>query len=77
VLLVWQDHDRNEWATATREALTGVAAAPARSANDPDPFSLADPAITTGILTAAGFDRLDFTRPPPAGLLRPRHRHRL
>jgi SAM-dependent methyltransferase len=61
VLLVWQDHDRNEWATATREALTGVAAAPARTANDPDPFSLADPAITAGILTTAGFDRLDFT----------------
>lgn len=48
VLLVWQDHDRNEWATAIREALTVGTAAPAPTTNHPGPFSLADPAITTG-----------------------------
>jgi SAM-dependent methyltransferase len=61
VLLVWQDHDRNEWATAIREALTGGAAAPAPTTNHPGPFSLADPAITTGILKAAGFAEVDIT----------------
>jgi SAM-dependent methyltransferase len=35
VLLVWQDHDRNEWATAIREALTVGTAAPASTTNDP------------------------------------------
>ncbi|GAA3926533.1 class I SAM-dependent methyltransferase [Actinoplanes auranticolor] len=57
VLLVWQDRDRNEWATAIRRALT-PAAVPTRG---PDPFSLADPAVTEGILAAAGFTDAGFT----------------
>jgi SAM-dependent methyltransferase len=57
VLLVWQDRDRNEWATAIRRALT-TTAVPARG---PDPFSLADPAVTEGILAAAGFTDAGFT----------------
>jgi SAM-dependent methyltransferase len=61
VLLVWQDHDRNEWAAAIRDALTAGTAAPAPTTNDPGPFSLADPAITAGILAAAGFAEVDFT----------------
>jgi SAM-dependent methyltransferase len=61
VLLVWQDHDRNEWAAAIRYALTAGTAAPAPTTNDPGPFSLADPAITAGILAAAGFAEVDFT----------------
>lgn len=61
VLSVWQAHDRNEWATAVREALTVGTAAPAPTTNEPGPFSLADPAITEDILTAAGFAEVDFT----------------
>jgi SAM-dependent methyltransferase len=61
VQLVWQDHDRNEWATAIREALTAGTAATAPTRNEPGPFSLADPAITAGILTAAGFAEVAFT----------------
>ncbi|NEA63952.1 class I SAM-dependent methyltransferase [Streptomyces sp. SID12488] len=57
VLLVWQERDRNEWATAIRRTLTGTSAAP----HGPDPFSLADPAVTEGILTAAGFTEVSFT----------------
>ncbi|HET6834906.1 MAG TPA: class I SAM-dependent methyltransferase [Acidimicrobiales bacterium] len=60
VLLVWQDHDRNEWATAIRDALTAGSAAPAPTTNHPGPFSLADPAITAGILRAAGFAEVAF-----------------
>jgi SAM-dependent methyltransferase len=61
VLLVWQQHDRNEWATAIRDALTVSTAAAAPTPNDRGPFSLADPAITAGILTAAGFAEIGFS----------------
>ncbi|WP_280875542.1 class I SAM-dependent methyltransferase [Streptomyces pseudovenezuelae] len=57
VLLVWQERDRNEWATAIRRSLTAVPAAP----RGPDPFSLADPSVTEGILAAAGFEEVSFT----------------
>jgi SAM-dependent methyltransferase len=61
VLLVWQDRDRNEWASAIRRSLTAATAAPARPTGGPGPFSLADPAVTQGILAAAGFTRAGFT----------------
>jgi SAM-dependent methyltransferase len=57
VLLVWQERDRNEWAIAIRQTLTGSSAAP----HGPDPFSLADPTVTEGILAAAGFEEVGFT----------------
>jgi ubiquinone/menaquinone biosynthesis C-methylase UbiE len=57
VLLVWQERDRNEWATAIRQTLTAASATP----RGPDPFSLADPTITEGILAAAGFTEVSFT----------------
>ncbi|MBT2212050.1 class I SAM-dependent methyltransferase [Actinomadura sp. NEAU-AAG7] len=52
VLLVWQDRDRNEWASTL---------SPIRATPSPAPFSLADPSTTKGILTAAGFTEVDFT----------------
>lgn len=60
MLLVWQNRDRNEWATAIRESLTPETAASSPT-RGPNPFSLADPAITEGILTAAGFTELSVT----------------
>ncbi|RQX15719.1 SAM-dependent methyltransferase [Micromonospora ureilytica] len=57
VLLVWQERDRNEWATSIRQALGPGSATP----RGPDPFSLADPTVTEGILTAAGFAEVSFT----------------
>ena len=57
VLLVWRERDRNEWATAIRRTLTGAPATPPA----PDPFSLADPTVTEGILAAAGFADVSFT----------------
>lgn len=56
VLLVWQQRDRNEWATAIRRALTPESAAP----RGPNAFSLADPTVTGGILEAAGFTEISF-----------------
>ena len=58
VLLVWQDRDRNEWASAIRRSLTGTAPGPHRRSS---PFSLADPTVTQGILAAAGFTQVSFT----------------
>jgi SAM-dependent methyltransferase len=53
VMLVWQSEERNEWATAIRQALTGGAAvAPASGLN---PFTMADPDVIRSILGAAGF----------------------
>jgi hypothetical protein len=60
VLMVWQHADRNEWFTATREALTG-SSMPTASASDLEPFSLADPAATRRMLTLAGFAEVAFT----------------
>lgn len=56
VLMVWQSRDRNEWATAIPEALTPGSASSAAAA-----FSLADPTVTAGILTAAGFGSVAFS----------------
>lgn len=57
VFMVWQSEQRNEWATAIQDALApGTVASPDAAA----PFSLGDPALTTGILTAAGFASVDF-----------------
>jgi SAM-dependent methyltransferase len=60
VLLVWQDADRNEWFTATRQALAG-SNPPTPYGSDLEPFSLADPTDTQRILTAAGFAGIGFT----------------
>jgi SAM-dependent methyltransferase len=61
VLLVWQDRDRNEWASAIRRSLTPAAATPAAPTSGPDAFSLADLSSTEGILAAAGFRDVSFT----------------
>jgi SAM-dependent methyltransferase len=61
VLLAWQDRDRNEWSVAIREALAAGTAASAPPASGQQAFSLADPVVTEGILTAAGFAEVGFT----------------
>jgi SAM-dependent methyltransferase len=59
VVMVWQSADRNEWFTATREAIAG-SRTPTASASDLEPFSLADRARTQRILTTAGFRKIAF-----------------
>ncbi|MFI6084962.1 hypothetical protein ACIBBB_29020 [Streptomyces sp. NPDC051217] len=61
MLLVWQDRDRNEWASAIRRSLTAETATPTAPASGPDAFSLGDPSTTEGILAAAGFTDVSFT----------------
>jgi SAM-dependent methyltransferase len=49
VAIVWQRHDDNEWAVAIDEAVG------TNMAEGMNPFSLADPDVTTPILERAGF----------------------
>jgi len=58
VLLVWQSEERNEWATAIRQALAGGATA--QPTTGLDPFSMADPDVVGAILGAAGFVDIDL-----------------
>jgi len=59
VQLVWQAADHQEWHTAIREALTGGHASTSSASTADDPFTLADPDVVAGILTAAGFTAVD------------------
>lgn len=61
VMIVWQGHHRNEWATAIHRALAGDIALPVSPPNGSDPFSFADPATVEWILDAAGFTGVDLT----------------
>ena len=56
VLLVWQPHERNEWALAIDAAL-GTAAQPWPAGSDP---SLADADATSRLLERAGFAGIHF-----------------
>ena len=60
VLMVWQARQRNAWSTKIREAIAGDAEPPPPAAG-PSPFSLGEPAVARGILTAAGFTEISFT----------------
>jgi SAM-dependent methyltransferase len=59
VQLVWQAQDRQEWSVAIRRALAGDRAAAAGAGHGA--FSLADPTVATGVLTAAGFTSIEIT----------------
>jgi SAM-dependent methyltransferase len=61
VMMVWQDHDRNEWSVSIQQALAAGAEVRIPSPGAPDPFSLADPAATERVLEAAGFAEAEFT----------------
>ena len=60
VQVVWQAYDRQEWTSAVRGALTGTDNPVAPTAGlTHAAFSLADPSVATGILTAAGFTAVE------------------
>jgi SAM-dependent methyltransferase len=61
VMMVWREHDRNEWSVAIQRAVAACTDLPAAPVEDPVPFSLADPAGTGRILDAAGFVEASFT----------------
>jgi SAM-dependent methyltransferase len=61
VMMVWQNHDANEWSRSIQRALGSDGAVPAPVPAGLDPFSLADPATVKVILDAAGFGDVRFT----------------
>jgi len=60
VMMVWQQHDRNEWATSIERSLALEEAGVARSLAARQPFSLGDPAAVRRILDSAGFGAPTF-----------------
>ena len=60
VMMVWQDHERNEWSVAIERALSEPGEAVQRSEHRPDIFSMADPAHVERILDYAGFSKVTF-----------------
>jgi SAM-dependent methyltransferase len=61
VMMVWREHDRNEWSVLVERALAPGAGAATASAAQPDPFSLADAGLTERMLDAAGWVEASFT----------------
>ena len=61
VMMVWQEHHRNEWSMSIQRALAGVADVPDATRGALDPFSLADPTTTEQVLDSAGFSEATFT----------------
>jgi SAM-dependent methyltransferase len=58
-MMVWQEHERNEWSVSIERALQDRDGAPPTAAR-PE-FSLADRATVEGMLDAAGFADVTFT----------------
>ena len=61
VMMVWQQHDRNEWSVLIERVLAAATDVPAASPMQPDPFSLADPTTIEQILVTAGLVAVSFT----------------
>jgi len=59
VQLVWQAYEHQEWTNAIRNALSGGDSQDAPVGLTHAAFSLADPAVAGGILTAAGFTAVE------------------
>ena len=61
VMMVWREHERNEWSVLIERALAASTDVPGASLVDPVPFSLADQTATGRILDTAGFAEASFT----------------
>jgi SAM-dependent methyltransferase len=60
VMMVWQEHEHNEWSVAIERAL-GAEGSPDPGPEGREPFSLADQDTVEAILGAAGFGAATFT----------------
>jgi SAM-dependent methyltransferase len=61
VMMVWQEHERNEWSVTIQRSLAGDDTTPARPSEAQDPFLLADPATVERLLYKSGFTGVTFT----------------
>ena len=60
VMMVWRDHEQNEWSVAIERALGGEGSPPP-APEAREPFSLADRDTVEAVLGAAGFGEARFT----------------
>jgi SAM-dependent methyltransferase len=60
VMMVWQEHEHNEWSVAIERALSREGS-PVPAPEAREPFSLADQDTVEAILGAAGFGETTFT----------------
>jgi SAM-dependent methyltransferase len=60
VMMVWREHDRNEWSVLIEQALAPSIDGPTPSPAPPNPFSLAEPSLTERMLDAAGLVEVSF-----------------
>jgi SAM-dependent methyltransferase len=61
VMMVWREHERNEWSVLIERALAVGTDVPDAPSAEPTTFSLADPTTTGRILDTAGFVETSFT----------------
>jgi SAM-dependent methyltransferase len=61
MMMVWQEHHRNEWSVSIEQALDGIVEVPTAAPRPADPFSLADRATAERVLDRAGFGEVTFT----------------
>ena len=61
VMMVWQAHERNEWALEIERSLVGEEGSLPPAPETLDPFSLAEPGTVVRILEGAGFADVTFT----------------
>jgi SAM-dependent methyltransferase len=61
VMMVWQEHERNEWSEAIERSLGRPRKVAPPTSESWDPFSLSDPPTVEAILGAAGFGEVAFT----------------
>jgi SAM-dependent methyltransferase len=59
VQLVWQAGDRQEWDAAIRAAISSGYGSSTSAGAAADPFTLADPDVVVGVLTAASFTAVE------------------
>jgi SAM-dependent methyltransferase len=61
VIMVWREHDLNEWSVAIQRSLAGGETPPVSDPSVPNPFSLADSHTVGKILSLAGFTDTCFS----------------
>jgi len=61
VMMVWQEHEKNEWSVAIERSIRGRDAALPQPSEARKPFSLADRRTVSTLLEATGFTMMNFT----------------
>jgi SAM-dependent methyltransferase len=61
VMMVWQEHEKNEWSVAIERSIRGREATLPQPSETRNPFSLADRRTVSTLLGATGFTMVRFT----------------